>query len=338
MGRTVYLFGPASSGLLWPGEEGASPPADPDLLRAASRLPGGLAAHGPHLLGFLESFLAWRQDAEVPDFDRVLGLIDLEMTRRKGHNREALRLARRDAWALAVGALAPSMEREPCPAHLRIFRGLGARDAVLSLARPALLDACIAEASSREGGPCWDPADGYARPFRKVHTGAGWHEPQVSRRRSVKLLKLRGSFNWLLCKGCGEEFVVAGGHPLPGSAGFRFPCVHPASFFEPVWLPAGAGPAATPGFSRIWTAALGALRGADRLVVADDPRPDDDLAVEWLLRRALARRRRGVEVVLVGSATRSASLRRLLEGLPVSACETSLQDLAAQVELPLRLF
>lgn len=338
--RVVYLFGPDSPRLMRVGASGAPAPADTQL--AGSGTPGlaALPEKAPHLHRFLTESLGWSGERELPSFDSLLAFIDLETARRKGHNRESLERARREAWLAAVRTLEAAVRERPCPLHVRLMSALNDGDAVISMSRPVLLDRAIDAARS---GATDDPASlawSYGIGFRKELGPTGWREPPGAERRSLHLLKLRGSFNWLRCGGCRADYLFDLEHPHPDAPGFRFPCVHPASAFEPLWLLARAAQGGRPiSIAQVWTEAIRALESADEVVILGDPLLDGDLAVEWLIRHSIAARGADLVVKLVPSEPRCGEeLSRILEEGGLRPEILSIERLASAAAPPRTLF
>ncbi|MHB8917836.1 MAG: hypothetical protein ACYC4H_07415 [Desulfocucumaceae bacterium] len=212
------------------------------------------------------------------DMQDVLTFLDLEIE--YGNCREeieVLRRARHQFMDLLSATFSQVLDGPPCPYHGTLASSLAQGDTVISFNYDLLMDTAMELKS-----PYWEPSSGYGLPASAGATGPG---------SKVFLLKPHGSFNWAICKTCGNTYVLPfsqAGAPLKWSSlGNPAPEAEDHHLERLLIPPSLKKNVHGRAMRQIWLKALEALKNAERVVVIGYSLPAADFMVKRLLYQSL---------------------------------------------------
>lgn len=131
-----------------------------------------------------------------------------------------------------------------------------------------------------------------------------FYAPEFKHPARIRLLKLHGSANWLLCTNvsCQRRFQVWGGGPAERLDFHGRPCRSCSQRVEPVIVPPTWGKGSPREiFAPVWSRALGALVETDRISVIGYSMPETDSFFKYMLASALRKNRALDKMVIVNT-------------------------------------
>lgn len=248
-----------------------------------------------HFEDFIKKrFLTTMEHLSLVDLDMedILTFLDLEIDNCKDAcTLRELIAARRDFLTLMALTFEKVLYGTPCPHHGRIAAVLQPGDTVISFNYDLLMDSALDKHC-----PYWDLDDGYGVGSRMVYREEGFKVPPVEKQSEVFLLKLHGSFNWMICQTCGAFYTFARSSAYPESLVYRrqtpYPGMDEPEDHDLDWViipPTLKKEINSHIFGSIWTRAGCALERARKLVIIGYSLPTTDFYVKRLLHYSIAR-------------------------------------------------
>lgn len=217
------------------------------------------------------------------DMQDVLTFLDLEMEYSdSAEEMDLLQRARNEFMDLLSVTFGKVLDGPPCPYHGALASSLAESDTVISFNYDLLMDIALYLNS-----PYWEPGSGYGLRAVLARLGA----PPPASGSKVLLLKPHGSFNWVVCRTCGNFYVLPFTQNSATLKWASFKSFFPeprGHYLERLLIPPTLkkdihGKA----MQQIWTSALDALKNAHRIVVIGYSLPATDFLVKRLLYRSL---------------------------------------------------
>lgn len=308
---TVYILGAGASAGFEGSYSGIRCPSAKNFFTVAdSILQSG---HGQKyheygsLIWFLEKYyhlsLSGVEDAGL-DMQDVLTFLDLEIEYSNCREEiEVLRRARHQFMDLLSATFSQILDGPPCLYHGTLAASLAQGDTVISFNYDLLMDTAMELKS-----PYWEPSSGYGLP---ASAGAAGGTGATCPGSKVFLLKPHGSFNWAICKTCGNTYFLPfsqAGAPLKWSSlGNPAPEAEDHHLERLLIPPSLKKNVHGRAMRQIWLKALEALKNAERVVVIGYSLPAADFMVKRLFYQSLPFNRTLREFELVDRNTSSGS-------------------------------
>jgi len=246
---------------------------------------------------------------QLPSFEELLTLVDVALLKQEEFSsywnkarlfklREALVYC--VAWILKTKL--QSSSSEPTPQYHKLFVenifGNGTNieannNSFISLNYDILLDSALMDLYPR-----WDVD--YCINFRNFTTTLDWNKPRSAH--EIKLLKLHGSLNWMLCPVCNSVRLNPGGKIADRIIADKTPCELDRAaqcplLIPPTWLKVYD----CVHLAKIWLEAEHILRNASRVFFIGYSLPESDFHVRYLLKKSLYRKRKAPKITIITS-------------------------------------
>jgi NAD-dependent SIR2 family protein deacetylase len=248
-----------------------------------------------HLEGFFRDFFgidvtSQNRDVQYPPFEEILGILELAIARGESFRGYPLvpqdpkiQLVREELIFLIARILKEKLAHRPTTNHRSLVHRLLKSPEQLrsttfiSLNYDILIDNALTDAHG-------DVDLDYGIDFANFHDQRGWHRPRE--KRSVELLKLHGSLNWLYCPTCTSIRITPKEKRISTIADKPLACDQCDTRIIPIIIP--------PTFlkvmgnhhlQRIWKIAEERLSECDRILFCGYSFPDADLHIRYLLKR-----------------------------------------------------
>lgn len=288
---TVYILGAGASAGFDRSSTGMRCPSAKNFFTVADQVlksdPRETIDNYGSLIFFLKKYLnlspADLENAGL-DMQDVLTFLDLEMEYSDSpEEMDQLQRARNEFMDLLSVTFGKVLDGPPCPYHGALASSLGENDTVISFNYDLLMDIALYLNS-----PHWDPISGYG--LKAVPACRDTSLPAFCGSK-VLLLKPHGSFNWVVCRTCGNFYVLPFAQNSTSLKWTSFKSFFPepqGHYLERLLIPPTLkkdihGKA----MQLIWTRALNALKNAGRIVVIGYSLPATDFLVKRLLYRSL---------------------------------------------------
>lgn len=236
------------------------------------------------------------------DMEDILTFLDIEIERCEipGKLME-LKAARRDFLTLMALTFEKVLYGEPCPYHARLASFLRPGDCVISFNYDLLIDNALIQHC-----PVWYLDDGYGLPGFRIIDKHTFYPVNLKRHSKVHLLKMHGSFNWMVCQDCGNFYIFAREDAYPHSLIYRrnkeYPGVEEPPDHNLDWII--VPPTLKKDFSgkvlqTVWHKAYKALLHADNIVIIGYSLPATDFYVKRLFHQAASKNLKLKQVEIV---------------------------------------
>lgn len=312
---TVYILGAGASAGYEGSFLGERSPVASNFFEVASRVSkihycAGRDFEDQHMIyNNFEAFIKRYYAASIEqlsaidlDMEDILTLLDIEIERcDKTKDLLNLLAARKDFLSLMALTFEKVLYGESCPYHARLASLLKPGDYIISFNYDLLIDNAL-----YENCPIWFIDDGYGLPCYRIIEKNSFRSANVNNNSEVMLLKMHGSFNWMICKKCGKFYVFDREDAYPNSLIYRrnqhYPGVTEPPDHDLDWII--VPPTLKKDFSckvlqSVWEQAYKALQNACNIVIIGYSLPTTDFLVKRLFHQTASRNQKlkSVEIV-----------------------------------------
>jgi hypothetical protein len=269
--------------------------------------------------------------AKFPTFEEVLGILEIADQRKEGFNSKytctndnSIMKARNSLIYLIASILQKRLLNSE-DNHIKLVRYLARtgqlrRTAFISLNYDILIDNALTDLYPKYHLD-------YAAEFANFAGDGDWHAPV--KLKSVLLLKLHGSLNWLLCPACSKLWLTPKEKSVSTLIDWPIKCHTCKTELVPIIIPPTFFKTMSDfPFQQIWRTAENVLKEVRRLIFCGYSFPDADLNVKYMLKRAELARKHPLEVFVVNkiaSKEEKAHYEQFFKN-KVTFCNASFED------------